>query len=88
MARFLHQDTSPKVETGAHTIVIRYGLWGVVDYQRAPAFLADSIQCQHTTPVELYGRTDSVSTRTEYDDRTMVVLEISILTFYNSLFLS
>ena len=64
-----------EVETVAHIVVGRYGLWVVVDHNRAPTFLADGIQSLHTTPVELYGRTDAVSTRTEYDDGTMVVLE-------------
>ena len=64
-----------EVETVAHIVVGRYGLWVVVDHHRAPAFLADGVQCLNATPVELYGRTDAVSTRTEYDDRTVVVLE-------------
>ena len=67
-----------EVETVAHIVVGRYGLRVVVDHHRAPAFLADSVQCLNAIPVELYGRTDAVSTRTEYDDRTMVVLEADV----------
>ena len=64
-----------EVETVAHIVVGRYGLWVVVDHHRAPALLANGVQSLNATPVELYGRTDAVSTRTEYDDRTVVVLE-------------
>ena len=67
-----------EVETVAHIVVGRYGLRVIVDHHRAPTLLTDGIQCLHTTPVELNGRTDAVSTRTEYDDRTVVVLEIDV----------
>ena len=64
-----------EVETVAHIVVGRHGLRVIVDHNRAVALLADSVQSLNATPVELYRRTDAVSTRTEYDDRAMVVLE-------------
>ena len=47
------EDQLGEVETVAHIIVSRYGLRGVVDHHRAPAFLAVGVQCQNATPVEL-----------------------------------
>ena len=67
-----------EVETVAHIVVGRNGLWVVVDHHRAPTLLADGVQSQNATPVELYRRTDAISTRTEYDDRTVIVLEVDV----------
>ena len=64
-----------EVETVAHIVVGRHGLGVIVDHNRAVALLADSVQSLNATPVELYRRADAISTRTEHDDRTLVVLE-------------
>ena len=57
-----------EVETVTHIIVGRNSLRVVVDHYRAIPLLADCVKCLNTTPVELYGRTDTVSTRTENYD--------------------
>ena len=43
-----------EVETIAHVIVSRHGLWVIVDHNRAIALLADCVKSLNTTPVELY----------------------------------
>ena len=61
-----------EVQTIAHIVVGRNGFGVVVNHNGTVAFLADGVQCLNAAPVELYGRTDTVSSRTEYHDTLMV----------------
>ncbi|EJX09160.1 hypothetical protein EVA_02729 [gut metagenome] len=69
-----------EVKTVAHIVVGRNGFRIVVDHDRTVTFLADSIQCLNTTPVKFNRRSDTVSTRTENDYRTLVIFEMDIVT--------
>ena len=51
-----------EVQTVTHVIVCRYRLRVIVNHHRAIALLADGVQSLHTTPVELYARTDAIGT--------------------------
>ena len=68
-----------KVETVTHIIVGRHCLGVEVDHDRAVALLTYSVQRLNATPVELYRRTDTVGTRTEHDDRALIVFIMYIV---------
>ena len=61
-----------EVKTVAHIIVGRNRLGIIVNHHRTISFLTDRVQCLHTAPVKFYRRTDTVSTRAEYDNRLVV----------------
>ena len=61
-----------KVQTVAHIVIRRYGFRIIVNHDTAPSLLANGIQSLYATPVEFYGRTDTISTGTQYDDGFMV----------------
>ena len=56
-----------EVKTVAHIIVSRYCFGVVIDHNRLITQLACCLYCIYRTPVELYGRTDTVSTGTQYN---------------------
>ena len=68
-----------EVETVAHVVVGRHGFGVVIDHYRTETFLPDGVQCLYTAPVEFYGRSDAVGSRSEYHYRTMVVLERNVV---------
>ena len=61
-----------EVQTIAHIVVRRYGFRIIVNHDTAPSLFANGIQSLYATPVEFYGRTDTISTGTQYDDGFMV----------------
>ena len=61
-----------KVKTVTHVIVRGHRLRIIVDHHTAIPLLADGIQSLYPTPIKFYGRTDTVGTGTENNDRLTV----------------
>ncbi len=68
-----------EVEAVAHVVVRRHGLRIIVYHHRAPALLLDGHKRVHRAPVELYRRTDAVSSRTKHDDRAVVARIVDVI---------
>ena len=61
-----------EIESITHIIIRGDSLWVIVDHHRAVALLTDGIQRLHTAPVELHRATDTIRTRTQHHDRTVI----------------
>ena len=69
-----------EVQTVAHIVVGRNRFRVVVDHDRLVTQFTCSLCCIYRTPVELYGRTDAVSTRSQ-DHYALVVLVVRDIMF-------
>ena len=68
-----------EIQAVAHVVVRRNRLGVVVDHHRTIPLFANRVECLHTTPVELYRRTNAIRTGTEDDYRTLVVFVTQVV---------
>ncbi len=68
-----------EIKAVAHIIVRRHGFRIIVYHDTAVALLADGVQSLHATPVELYGRTDTVGAGAQYDDALLVAQIMNVV---------
>ncbi len=71
-----------EIQAVAHVVVGRNGLRVVVNHDRFVTQLASGVDGVNRTPVELNRRTDTVSTRTEYYHRFLIIIIINVVCSY------
>ena len=68
-----------EVQAIAHIVVCRYSFRIIINHHAAPSFFTNSIQSLHTAPVKFYGRTDTISAGSQYDNGFMVAQVMNII---------
>ena len=71
-----------EVQTVAHIVVSRYCFGVIVNHDGFVPQLACSLDSVHRTPVELNGRPDTVSSRTQYNYRFFILIIVHIIPLY------